>query len=182
MVRSREGAQARERRRGSHLRLTAATVLSYVECPREAWFISRDIVPSQDNPFLELGRFIHETSYKDIGERSVELPGMKMDVMWRENGVTVVGEIKKSSKAVEAARAQLLYYLYSLWRIGMNAKGYILVPKERKRIPVELGEEEIEYVEKLVEEVKDVISSDVPPKVEMKGICGVCGYRELCWA
>ncbi len=164
------------------MKMTATVVLSYIECPREAWFIARDITPDEYNPFIELGRFIHETSYRDLGEKSIELPGMKMDIMWIEKGIRVVGEIKKSSKAVEAAKAQLLYYLYALEARGLNAKGYILIPKERRRIEVKLDDSTKEYVKKLLEEVEKVVSYDTPPEVAWKPICRVCGYRELCWA
>lgn len=164
------------------MRVTASVVLSYVKCPREAWFISRDIIPDQNNPFIELGRFIHERYYQDMGERSVDLPGMKMDIIWREGKLMIVGEIKKSSKAIDAARAQLLYYLYALKKLGIRASGYVLIPKERKKIKIELTKKEIEFVENLLEEVEKTISMDIPPEVERKPICASCGYRELCWA
>ncbi len=105
-----------------------------------------------------------------------------MDVVWKEGEITVVGEIKKSSKSMEGARAQLVYYLYALKKLGFNVKGYILVPKERKRVEVKIEKEDIEYVEKLLEEIKEVITSDRPPEVERKSICSKCGYFELCWA
>ena len=164
------------------MRLTATTILSYIECPRQAWLISRDIVPDRNNPFLELGRFIHEKYYTGIGERSIELPGIKMDLIWEQGGVTVVGEIKKSTKALQAARAQLLYYLYTLKRYGIEAEGYILVPMEKKRIKVTLGNKDVKYIENILDEVKSVVSEKLPPSVPKKPICNSCGYRELCWA
>ena len=164
------------------MRLTASTILSYVECPRQAWFVSRDITPDQSNPFLELGRFIHEEYYKDLGERSLELPGIKMDLLWEQDGVTLVGEIKKSTKALQAAKAQLLYYLYTLRKYGVNAEGYILVPAEKKRLKVTLGDEEIHYIENLIEEARSIVEKESPPPALRMPICGSCGYRELCWA
>ncbi len=164
------------------MKVKASTVLSYVKCPREAWFIERDITPDQNNPFIELGRFIHEKYYSGKGEKSVELPGMKMDIIWKERQMTVVGEIKKSSKAIDSAKAQLLYYLYSLKEYGIDAKGYILIPTERRKIEVKIGKEEEEYLTKLLKKIEETISSNVPPYVERKSICKNCGYRELCWA
>ncbi len=164
------------------MRLTATTIMSYIECPRQAWLISRDIVPDRNNPFLELGRFIHEKYYTDLGERSVELPGIKMDLIWEQGGAMVVGEIKKSSKALEAAKAQLLYYLYTLKKLGIDAKGYILVPTEKRKLEVILEDKDVRYIENLVEEVKSIVSKNDPPSVSKRRICNFCGYRELCWA
>ena len=164
------------------MRIKASTVLSYVKCSREAWFIERDIIPDQSNPFIELGRFIHENYYSEKGEKSVELPGIKMDIVWKERQITVVGEIKKSSKAIDSAKAQLLYYLYFLKERGIDAKGYILIPMEKKRIEVNLGKNEEEYLKNLLKEIEKVLSTDVPPSVERKLICKNCGYKELCWA
>jgi len=164
------------------LRITATTVLSYVVCPREAWFMHHQIIPDQNNPFIELGRFVHENSYRGKGEREVELPEMKIDILWKEGDVTVVGEIKKSSRSFKGARVQLLYYMKALKNRGIRIKGYILVPREKKKIEISLGEEEEKEIEELLEEVKKIVDLPAPPKAERKSICDKCGYIELCWA
>ncbi len=164
------------------MRLTATTVLSFVVCPREAWFIHHSIIPDQENPFLELGRFVHESSYKNKGEKNVELPGMKIDLIWKENEATIVGEIKKSSRSIKGARIQLLYYIYALRERGIAARGYILIPKERKKIEVVLGEKERQELNELLQTVEMVVSSPVPPTAEKRSICNKCAYAELCWA
>jgi len=164
------------------LRITASTVLSYVNCPREAWFIHHNIIPDQSNPFLELGRYIHERSYQDLGERIVELPGMKMDIVWKEKNFIVIGEIKKSSKSIIGARMQLLYYLYEMNELGFNVRGFILIPKERKRIEIVLNEKNIRELKNLLDKAEKVVSLDIPPEIKKHSKCSKCAYSELCWA
>lgn len=164
------------------MKITASTVLSYVNCPREAWFIHHNIIPDQSNPFLELGRYIHERSFQNLGERTVELPGMKMDIVWKEKDIIVVGEIKKSSKSVAGARIQLLYYLYEMNKLGFNVKGFILIPKEKKRIEIILNEENTKELRNFLNKTIEIVSLDIPPKIERHGKCSKCAYLELCWA
>ena len=35
----------------------------YMICKREVWLMSRNIVPDQKDTNIDIGRFIHETSY-----------------------------------------------------------------------------------------------------------------------
>ncbi len=140
-------------------------------------------MPDQFNPFLELGRYIHKRSYKDFGEQTIELPGIKMDVMWKEKDITVVGEVKKSSKSMKGAKMQLLYYLYSLKELGFReVKGYILIPKEKKRVEVLLTQKEEEQIKQMIEEIKDIVKLPAPPPAEMTSKCKKCAYFELCFA
>lgn len=164
------------------MKITPSTVTSYFSCEREAWFMHNNIIPDQKNPFIELGRFIHETSYKDKGEHSISLPSMKIDLMWKEKDVTIVGEIKKSSRTYKGAKWQLLYYLYELKKRGIVAKGKLLIPKERKTIEIVLDEKAKKQLESYLNEIEKIVSKDTPPEATYKSICQKCAYKELCWA
>jgi len=166
------------------LTITGSVVLSYIVCKREAWFMAHGILPDQENPFLELGRFIHENSYKNKGEKEIELPGMKIDLIWESGKVHMIGEIKKSSRYLEGAKFQLLYYLMRLKEIGVEAHGEILIPKEKRRIKVEFNQEFENRLKKLMEEINETISLPVPPPFEevKNKYCPKCGYRNLCFA
>jgi len=164
------------------VKIGASTVLSFVSCKREAWFMHHGIIPDQTNPFIELGKFIHESAYERLGEKSVELPGMKIDMIWQEDGMTIVGEIKKSSRSFKGARMQLLYYMYALRQLGIDSKGYIMIPREKRRIEVILDEEAENELEQLLQEVGEIVSAEKPPEEKWRSICSKCGYVELCWA
>lgn len=112
--------------------ITGYSVLAYSVCPREAWFVLRRFTPDQDNPYIELGRFLHKNSYEGKGEKEIKLPGAVIDLIWNDNKCTIVGEIKKSSKSFKGAKIQLLYYLKLLKDMGIQTKGEILLPKEKR--------------------------------------------------
>lgn len=63
--------------------------------------MSRQIVPDQDHPFIEIGRLIDTESY-DRDRKKIELEDIIIDLIKSEKGNILVGEIKKSSKAFVA--------------------------------------------------------------------------------
>ena len=162
--------------------ITGSAILSYHICELQSWLILRRFAPEQDNSFISIGRFIHETSYKDKGEKEIELPGAKIDVIWKEGTVTIVGEIKKSSRSVKGARLQLLFYLKLLKERGIIAEGKILIPKERENIKVELNQDSENQLGELIETLIKLAEQETPPEAKWKGPCAKCGFADFCWA
>lgn len=143
--------------------------------------MSHEINPAQDNPLMELGRILHEFSYKR-NKKEISLGGMKIDLVRKEDGNIVICEVKKSSRFELPARMQLCYYLYQLKKMGIEARGELLIPKEKKRITVELNEEMEKKIEKTVEEIDKIMKMDKPPLPQRIRFCGRCAYGEFCWA
>lgn len=153
---------------------------AYLVCPRKAWLYAKQIFPQEDHSYLELGRLIHQESYSR-SKKEIELPGIKIDVIPGKEHI-VVGEVKKSSKHKEAARLQLAYYLYRLKKLGMDARGELLFPKERKKEEVVLSKELQNCLESILFQLQRIVNSDKPPASEKRGSCRGCAYREFCWA
>jgi CRISPR-associated exonuclease Cas4 len=162
--------------------ITGYSILAYSVCQREAWLVLRRFIPEQDNPYIELGRFLHQSSYEGKGEKEIKLPGAVIDLIWNDKKCTVVGEIKKSSKSLKGARIQLLYYLKLLKDRGIEAQGVILLPTEKKRISIEYNEETEKEIEKIINEVKKLLELTIPPSPKWIGACNKCGFSEFCWA
>lgn len=161
-------------------KITGTLVWYYYICPREVWLMSRELTPEQDNPFIEIGRIIHEESYQRE-KKEIEIGNMKFDLLKKGDEQIVIAEIKKSSKFEVSAKMQLVFYLYRLKEMGINAKGELLIPKEKKRIPVELNENLEKEIKKAIYEIKSIISQDNPPEVKKIKFCHKCAYREFCW-
>ncbi|MBU5312824.1 CRISPR-associated protein Cas4 [Tissierella carlieri] len=153
----------------------------YKICKREVWLMSRNIVPDQKDTNIDIGRFIHETVYSR-NKKEIEFGNVKFDVILNTKDELVIGETKKTSKFQEASQMQLLYYLRELKKAGINAKGVLLYPEERKRVEVELTEENILTLEKAEGEIILIIDSEVSPPVTKNKYCRSCGYREYCYA
>jgi len=143
--------------------------------------MSHEINPEQDASLIEMGRIFHEYAYKRE-KKEISLGGMKIDLLKKEGDEYVVCEVKKSSRFETPAKMQLAYYLYKLKKMGINAKGELLIPKEKKKIKVELNEEIEHEIEKAVASIKDIIGRENPPPPEKIKYCGKCAYRYLCWA
>lgn len=161
--------------------VTPTLIWYYFVCKREVWLMSHEINPEQDNTLIELGRAIHEFSYKR-DTKEISLGGMKIDLIRRENGNVVIGEVKKSSRFELPEKMQLCYYLYKLKMEGIDAIGELLVPKEKKRTIVELNADLEKEIEKAVKEIEEIMETERPPLPQRVRFCGKCAYSELCWA
>ncbi|ACI19470.1 CRISPR-associated protein Cas4 [Dictyoglomus thermophilum] len=161
--------------------INGTLIASYFICKRELWLMAHELIPDQENSFLEMGRFIEEEAYRDE-EKGFLIGEMKIDIVKQGDENIIIGEIKKSSRSELSGIMQLSYYLMRLREYGIVAKGEVLIPKERKKIPVEINEE-IEG--RLIEAIKDInmiISEPYPPKPEKIKYCNHCAYKEFCWA
>ncbi|MEO0255643.1 MAG: CRISPR-associated protein Cas4 [candidate division WOR-3 bacterium] len=107
---------------------------------------------------------------------------MKFDIIKLREGSIVIAEIKKSSKFLESAEMQLCFYLYNLKKIGIEAKGEIVIPKEKKKIEVELDRERVLKLEKAIVEIKEILKMEKPPEIRKVKFCKNCAYREFCFS
>jgi len=163
------------------MKLTGNLINSYLICPRKAWLYAHEVNPYGDNVYLEIGALIGQESYKRE-KKEISLPGMKIDLVKKKDGDTVVAEIKKSSKGKDAARTQLLFYLYNLEKKGVNVKGELLFPKERKKEEVVLTDSKRKELEEILTRLEKLIQEDIPPLPVKIPFCRGCAYNEFCWA
>jgi CRISPR-associated exonuclease Cas4 len=92
-----------------------------------------------------------------------------------------VHDIKRSKRIEEAHVYQMLYYLYWLKARGIEAKGVIDYPLLRRKQAVDLTKEGEKDIERVLDGIKQTLSSPAPPVVEKKSYCKKCSYYELCW-
>jgi len=91
-------------------RITGTLVWYAMICEREVWLMAHELEPDRDDARLEWGRFLGQMSYPRSRKREINLPGMKLDIVESHGARIVVGEIKSSSRFVEATRMQMLFY------------------------------------------------------------------------
>lgn len=160
---------------------TGTLIASYYVCKRELWFMGHEIIPDQDDPFLSIGRYIEENFYKRE-RKFYDLDNMKIDLVKKDKESILICEVKKSSKYEKSIIMQLSFYLLRLKESGINTKGEILIPKERKKIPVFLTDEIENELKIAIKEVENIIDQDSPPNKERIKFCTHCAYREFCWS
>ena len=162
--------------------ITPSLLSAYIVCKRQAWLMSRNIGSDQDNPYLELGRMINNEYYKR-SKKEITIDNMKIDLLENiDEDLVIVGEIKKSSNAIESSKFQLLFYLYNLEKLGIKAQGLLLFPTERRREKILLTKEYESEIENLIKELEEFLETENPPKPVKIHKCSYCSFREFCWS
>ncbi|WP_245632835.1 CRISPR-associated protein Cas4 [Alicyclobacillus kakegawensis] len=161
--------------------VTGTLVWYFHVCPREAWLMSRQLTPDEDDDNIRLGRMIHEQSFPRATQEA-DLGSGKMDRLVRRDGQLVVYEVKKSSRHEHSARMQLLYYLYQLHEEGIEAVGELHFPEEKRVIRVTLGESEKAEIVRTLSHIRELLAQGSPPAPTRIPVCRQCAYAEFCWA
>ncbi|MGI5838571.1 MAG: CRISPR-associated protein Cas4 [bacterium] len=165
----------------SGLHVTGTLVWYYNICQREVWLMAHQITPDEDNPNIDLGRFIGEHTYQR-DKKEISVGHIKLDILRKEKGRVVVGEVKKSSKFEHSATMQLAFYLLELRERGVEAVGELLFPKEKKKIRIELDDARTAELEKVRTDILRLIYQAAPPAPRRIGYCRNCAYAEFCWS
>lgn len=149
-------------------------------CLRQVWLMTRCIEPDERTEELILGRLVDQTSY-ERERHGVEFGHNRLDIFTEAGTSLVVSEIKKSSRAQDASRLQLQHYLYELRKVGIEAKGELRFPRERRREKVLLDSSAIQELEEIYRSIREVAVSPFPPAAVWIKYCGRCAYIEYCW-
>ncbi|SFI00645.1 CRISPR-associated exonuclease, Cas4 family [Tindallia magadiensis] len=162
--------------------VTGTLIWYYYICRREVWLMAHQISPEQDDPNVDMGRFIQELAYSR-DKKEISLEQGKLDVIQKDkDGTLIVKEVKKTSKFTKSATMQLAHYLLGLEKIGIEAKGELAFPEEKKKISIELDDSLRDELSKTEAAIRGIIAEPTPPKVEKIGYCRSCAYCYFCWA
>lgn len=161
--------------------VTGTLVWYYYICKREVWLMAHQLVADQDNENMRIGTIIGENTYPR-DKKEIVLGNAKVDLIKTEKGDLVVGEVKKSSRFVESASKQLLFYLLQLKEIGINARGELLIPEEKKKIEVILDEMTEPEIRNAIEDIETIVGKSSAPEPVKNKYCKNCAYGEFCWA
>ncbi len=163
------------------INVNGTLVWYYFACKRQVWLMAHNILPNQDDENIKIGKLLHERSYKKE-EKEISLGNVKIDVISKDKGYFMVGEVKKSSKYMKSAKMQLAYYLLELKRHGIDGYGMLMFPKERKKEEVILTNDLIKKLETTEINIVSICSQEFPPKINKIPLCKNCGYIEFCWS
>ncbi|AXF58011.1 CRISPR-associated protein Cas4 [Salicibibacter kimchii] len=161
--------------------VTGTHIWYYFICKREVWLLIHNIAADQDDENIDLGRFINEHTYKR-NKREILIGNIKVDRVRKEGDQLIIGEVKKSSRYLESARYQLLFYLQTLRKMGINASGELLFPEEKKTETINLDNESDQRLNAAVEDIRKIARQPIPPAPKKINFCQKCAYREYCWA
>jgi CRISPR-associated exonuclease Cas4 len=164
------------------MNLTATHINYYMVCRRKLWLFSNGINMEHTSDTVAEGKLIHETSYPQRSERYTELEvdGSVIDFYDARN--KIIHEVKKSNRIETAHLWQVKYYIWLLKKNGVDGvTGIIEYPKLRETTKVELTDEDLGYLEKTVDDIRQIAASETcPSSTEMK-ICKSCSYYDFCY-
>lgn len=158
---------------------TQGTKVYYLHvCKRKLWWFAHQVTMEHASDLVALGRLLHRAAYPRQPRREFDLDGLvRIDLVEQ----AVVREIKHSMKQADAARAQLLYYLYYLKRRGLSMEGLLAFPRQKRQERVVLTPDDEARVLRWLQEIRDVESQPSPPRVDFMPVCRRCAYLLLCW-
>ena len=159
--------------------ITGTLIWYYFVCKREVWLMARELNPREDYDRMELGRLLHEESYKR-NDKEIIIGDVRLDLIREEHGKVLVGEVKKSSHFTLPAIMQVCFYLRQLKERGVDAEGQLLFPKERKKLLVELSPENERQLDEAISNIRLLMALPAPPPYVRGKFCAHCAYLEFC--
>ena len=159
--------------------VTGTIINYYFVCPTKMWLFAHKINLEDNSEDVRIGKVLHEISEDKVDE--VEIDGIKVDKITKD----YVVEVKKSDSDIEAAKWQLLYYLYILKQKGIEKKSRLEVfeknRQDKKRFVIELTAENERKLLETLDDIERILSSDRPPKPKFESKCRKCAYYEYCF-
>jgi len=164
------------------MNIIATHINYYFVCKRKLWLFANGINMEHTSDLVYEGKLIHETSYpqRPVRYEELEIDGIKIDFYDANN--KIIHEIKKSDKVENAHEWQIKYYIYVLEQNGIEGvSGILEYPALRHTNKIEITEEDRQYIQKIKQEIKQLIEGDQCPSIINSKICKNCSYYEFCY-
>src|SRR3989344_2896253 len=145
---------------------TATHINYFFTCKRKLWLFSRKIQLEHESDLVKIGKIHHEDFEKD----AVQIENIKIDQL--KDGK--VFELKKKNTAPDAAKFQVLYYLYTLKEKGISTTGLIKYKENNRVEEVELTPENEAILKSSIEDIKQICSLDMPQEAKRIKYCKNC--------
>lgn len=158
------------------------TLMNYFfHCKRQCYLFGNRLNLEDNSEKVKIGKAIHELKAAESDNTEIAIDHIKLDKLTKD----YLTEVKKSDADVEAARWQLLYYLYVLKQKGVERKGKLeFVEKNKtskKVVIVELDDETEMKLLEYVTQLEELLLCDEVPAPELKPGCKKCAYYEYCY-
>lgn len=156
--------------------ITGTLINYYTTCRREAWLYARHIHADQHEEAITMGRALAE-----IRDRGQDFPfsHLHFDKLEKQGGHYLVTEHKKTMSNSEAAKMQLLFYMYLL-KTGLKLKkidGKVISGKTV--IYVEGSDKAFDELKMMLDELVRFVPTPPPPYEKTKW-CKGCAYNSYC--
>lgn len=173
------------------MNLTGTHINYYRLCKRKLWLFANDIQMEHTSDIVADGKVIEEESYQQRSERYTQI---ELSVLHNGTNLTgkidffdtrykIVHETKRSNKVEDAHIWQVKFYLWLLKLNEIDAeKGIIEYPRLREKENVFIDQTDIDYLQRTILEINDLVHSQRCPDVIRAKICKSCSYLDFCYS
>ena len=170
------------------MNLTATHINYYHICRRKLWLFLNGINMEHTSDTVYDGKLLHETSYPQRAEKNTEITlsavyeGIELfgKIDFYDAKQKVIHETKRSDKVEKAHEWQVKFYLWLLLLNGIEgATATLEYPLLRQTDHIELLQEDISRLEKVIQDITKLKDSEQCPPVINAKICKSCSYYEL---
>jgi len=128
----------------------------YIHCKIQCWLFANKLNLEDNSEEVRIGRVLHEIDETKVDEVSFE--NIKVDKITKD----YVIEVKKSDSDIEAAKWQLLFYLYTLKQKGIIKKGRLEVFEKKrlnkKRFEIILDEKNEKRLLEIIKDIENLLN------------------------
>lgn len=172
------------------MQITATHINYYHICHRKLWLFANGINMEHTSDTVADGKLLHETSYPQRAEKNTEITlsatheGIELfgKIDFYDPKQKIVHETKRSDKVEKAHEWQVKFYLWLLLLNGIEgATATLEYPLLRQTDHIELSQEDISRLEKVIQDITELKDSEQCPPVINAKICKNCSYYELCY-
>lgn len=162
------------------MKVNGTLINYYVHCKRQCYLHGNRLNLEDNSELVKVGKVLHEEK-SNADNAEIEIENIKIDKLTKDYLV----EVKKSDADMEAAKWQLLFYLYVLKIKGIVRKGKLQVMEKNKTkakvMVLELNDENEKVIEKMIDDIEALLGSEDVPPVLGKASCKKCAYHEYCY-
>ena len=153
----------------------------YFFCKTKLWLHANRINLEDNSEDVRIGKILHELADKKGKNTEISIDNVKIDKITKDYLV----EVKKSDSDPDAAKWQVLLYLYKLKEKGVLKKGKIEFIKKKQQSKnvhyIELDKVSEKELLEVLTEIIELIELPKPPEVKFENHCKKCAYHEYCF-
>jgi CRISPR-associated exonuclease Cas4 len=161
--------------------ITGTLINYYFHCKTQCWLHANRINLEDNSEDVRIGKVLHEIKEEGSKVAELKIDNIKLDKLTAEYLI----EYKKSDSDLEAAKWQVLLYLYKLKQKGIIRKGRLEVfeknRQNKKTHTIELDVQSQKELLVVLENIQNLIESDSPPPPISDKKCKKCAYYEYCF-
>ena len=160
--------------------ITGTLINYYFHCKTQCWLHANRINFEDNSEDVRIGKVLHQINEEKNKTAEISIDNVKIDKITRDYLV----EMKKSDSDPQAAKWQVLLYLYKLKQKGVEKKGkieYIEKRGDRKVDFIDLDENNEKELLEVLNKIENLINQEIPPKAKFENKCKKCAYFEYCY-